>query len=44
MLAALSALPYEEQLDNLSVEEVLKSEVHYSQWQARDIMWWNRNT
>ena len=36
------SLPYEEQPDNLSVEEILKGEVEYSQWQARDRMWWDR--
>jgi len=30
----------EEQLDNLSVEEILKGDVEYSQWQDRDRMWW----
>ena len=34
------SLPYEEQPDNLSVEEIIKGEVEYSQWQERDRMWW----
>ena len=34
--------PYEEQPDNLSVEEIIKGEVEYSQWQERDRMWWDR--
>ena len=34
------SLPYEEQPDNLSVEEIIKGEVEYSQWQDRDRMWW----
>ena len=34
------SLPYEEQPDNLSVEEILKGEVEYSKWQERDRMWW----
>ena len=42
ILEALPALPYEEEPDNLSVEEILKGEVEYSQWQDRDRMWWDR--
>ena len=42
ILAALPALPYEDQPDNLSVEDILKGEVEYSQWQERDRMWWDR--
>ena len=37
------SLPYEEQPDNLSVEDILKVEVEYSQWQDRDRLWWDRN-
>ena len=40
ILEALPALPYEEQPDNLSVEDIIKGEVEYSQWQDRDRMWW----
>ena len=34
------SLPYEKQPDNLSVEDIIKGEVEYSQWQDRDRMWW----
>jgi len=30
----------EEQPDNLSVEDIIKGDVEYSQWQDRDRMWW----
>ena len=40
ILEALPALPYEEQPDNLSVEDIIKGEVEYAQWQDRDRMWW----
>jgi hypothetical protein len=39
-LDALPALPYEDQLDNPSVDDIIKGEVEYSQWQQRDRMWW----
>ena len=42
ILETLPALLYEEQPDNLSVEDILKGEVEYSQWQDRDRMWWDR--
>ena len=42
ILEALPALPYEDQPDNLSVEDTIKGEVEYSQWQDRDRMWWGR--
>ena len=32
----------EEQPDNLSVEDIIKGDVEYSQWQDRDRMWWDR--
>ena len=40
ILEALPALPYEDQPDNLSVDDIIKGEVEYSQWQERDRMWW----
>jgi hypothetical protein len=40
ILEALPALPYEDQLDNPSVDDIIKGEVEYSQWQERDRMWW----
>ena len=42
IIKEMPSLPYEEQSDNLSVEEILKGEVEYSQWQDRDRMWWDR--
>ena len=42
ILEALAALPYEEQPDNLSVEDIIKGEVEWSQWQERDRMWRDR--
>jgi hypothetical protein len=42
ILEALPSIPIEEQPDNLSVDEILKGEVEYSQWQDRDRMWWER--
>ena len=40
IIKELPSLPYEEQPDNLSVEDIIKGEVEYSQWQDRDRMWW----
>ena len=42
IIEELPSLPYEEQPDNLSVEEIIKGEAEYSQWQDRDRMWWGR--
>ena len=39
-LNLIPSLPFEEQPDNLSVEDIIKGEVEYSQWQDRDRMWW----
>ena len=41
IIQEMPSLPYEEQPDNLSVEEILKDEVEYSQWQERDRLWWD---
>jgi len=40
ILKEIHSLPFEKQPDNLSVEEILKGEVEYSQWLERDRMWW----
>ena len=40
----IPSLPYEEQPDNLSVDEILKSAVEYSYWQDRDRIWWDSDT
>ena len=42
IIEELLSLPYEKQSDNLSVEEILRGEVEYSQWQDRDRMWWGK--
>ncbi len=42
ILEALPALPYEKQPDNISVADIIKGGVEYSQWQDRDRMWWGR--
>ena len=42
IIKEMPSLPYEEQSDNLSVEEILKGEVEYSQWQGSDRMWWDK--
>ena len=42
ILEALPALPYKEMPDNLSVEDIIKGGVEYSQWQERDRMWSDR--
>ena len=42
IIEELPSLPFEGQPYNLSVEEIIKGEVEYSQWQDRDRMWWDR--
>ena len=38
ILKEIHSLPFENQPDNLSVEEILKGEAEYSRWQERDRM------
>ena len=43
IIEALPALPLEEQPDHLSVDDITKVKVEYSQWQERDRIWRGRN-
>ena len=40
IIEELPSLPCEEQLGNLSVDDIIKGEVEYSQWQERDRKSW----
>ena len=40
IIEELPSLPCEEQLGNLSVDDIIKGEVEYSQWQERDRTSW----
>ena len=42
IIEELPSLPFEEQPYNLSVEDIIKGELEYSQWQERDRIWWDR--